>query len=134
IAVPILTSMQPADAGVALATHTMAIWRTQVRFIGAGAIAIAAIYTLARLAKPVVGGLASTLAVSRAATAGDDTDRDLSPPWIIGLTAACLVIAAWLAFTFARSTVLAPNALTLTLIAVPFVLVAGFLIAAICGY
>lgn len=50
------------------------------------------------------------------------------------LTAFCLVIAAWLAFTFARSTVLAPNALTLTIIAVPFVLLGGFLIAGICGY
>jgi putative OPT family oligopeptide transporter len=35
---------------------------------------------------------------------------------------------------FARSTVLAPNAVTLTLIAVPVVLVVGFLIAGICGY
>src|SRR6187200_3064096 len=54
IAVPILTSMQPAAAGVDLATHTIRIWSTQVRFIGAGAIAIASIYTLAMLAKPVV--------------------------------------------------------------------------------
>src|SRR5205085_4084317 len=54
VAVPILTSTQPAAAGVTLAAHTMTIWRTQVRFLGAGTIAIAAIYTLARLAKPVV--------------------------------------------------------------------------------
>jgi putative OPT family oligopeptide transporter len=39
-----------------------------------------------------------------------------------------------LAYTFALSTVLAPNAVTLTLIAVPFVLLGGFLIAGICGY
>ena len=52
VAVPILTSMQPAADGVSLAAHTMAIWRTQVRFIGAGTIAVAAIYTLMRLAKP----------------------------------------------------------------------------------
>src|SRR5215510_3006561 len=32
IAVPILTSMQPAAAGVELGAHTIAIWRTQVRF------------------------------------------------------------------------------------------------------
>jgi putative OPT family oligopeptide transporter len=134
IAVPVLTSMQPAAAGVALAAHTTTIWRTEVRFIGAGAIAIAAIYTLATLAKPVVGGLISTLAASRAAKVADDRDRDLSPPWILALTAACLVLAGWLAFSFARSTVLAPSALTLTLIAVPFVLFGGFLIAAICGY
>ena len=134
IAVPVLTSMQPAAAGVALAAHTTTIWRTEVRFIGAGAIAVAAIYTLATLAKPVVGGLISTLAASRAAKVADDRDRDLSPPWILALTAACLALAGWLAFSFARSTVLAPSAVTLTLIAVPFVLLGGFLIAAICGY
>lgn len=134
IAVPILTSLQPAAAGVDLATHTLTIWRTQVRFIGAGAIAVAAIYTLATLAKPVVGGLVSTLAASRKAAGGDDRDRDLSPGWIIALTAVCLVIAAWLAFTFARSTQLAGSAFPLTVVAVPFVLIGGFLIAGICGY
>ncbi|HEY6829671.1 MAG TPA: oligopeptide transporter, OPT family [Gemmatimonadaceae bacterium] len=134
IAVPILTSMQPAAAGVALAAHTSTIWRTQVRFIGAGAIAIAAIYTLARLSKPVVGGLVSTLRASRAVDTGDDLDRDLSPGWIIALTVACLVIAAWLALTFARSTILKGDAVKLTVIAVPFVLLVGFLIAGICGY
>ena len=134
IAVPILTSQQPAAAGVALAAHTATIWRTQVRFIGAGAIAIAAIYTLARLAKPVVGGLVTTLAASRATERSDDRDRDLAPGWIMVLTAGCLLVAAWLAFTFARSTVLASNAITLTIIAVPFVLLGGFLIAGICGY
>ena len=134
IAVPILTSQQPAAEGVTLAAHTVAIWRTQVRFIGAGAIAVAAIYTLARLAKPVVGGLVTTLAASRSTETSDDRDRDLSPGWIMALTAGCLLIAGWLAFTFARSTVLAPSALKLTLIAVPFVLIGGFLIAGICGY
>jgi putative OPT family oligopeptide transporter len=134
IAVPILTSLQPPAAGVDLATHTLTIWRTQVRFIGAGAIAVAAIYTLATLAKPVVGGLVSTLAASRKAAGGDDRDRDLSPGWIIALTAVCLVIAAWLAFTFARSTQLAGSAFPLTVVAVPFVLIGGFLIAGICGY
>jgi putative OPT family oligopeptide transporter len=134
IAVPILTATQAALPGIDLATHTLTIWRTQVRFIGAGAIAIAAIYTLARLARPVVGGLVSTLAASKATKTDDDLDRDLSPPWIFALTAICLVIAGYLAFTFARSTVLSPHAVTLTLIAVPFVLLGGFLIAGICGY
>jgi putative OPT family oligopeptide transporter len=76
----------------------------------------------------------NTLVVARSAGVRDDRDRDLSPSWILALTAACILIAGWLAFTFARSTVLAPNAVTLTLIAVPFVLLGGFLIAGICGY
>ena len=133
-AVPILTAMQPATAGQALADHTIAIWRTQVRFIGAGTIAVAAVYTLMRLAKPVMGGLVSTLVASRAAATSDDRDRDIPPSWIYALTAVCLVIAAWLAYTFAKSTVLAPSALKLTMIAVPFVLIIGFVIAGICGY
>jgi putative OPT family oligopeptide transporter len=134
IAVPILTSMQPAADGVTLAAHTTTIWRTQVRFIGAGTIAVAAIYTLARLAKPVMGGLVSTLAASRATKTGDETDRDMSPQWIMILTAVCLVIAGFLAYRFASATVLAPNAVTLTIIAVPVVLIVGFLIAGVCGY
>jgi putative OPT family oligopeptide transporter len=134
ISVPILTSMQEAADGVSLAAHTITIWRTQVRFIGAGAIAVAAIYTLARLAKPVLGGLMSTLRASQSVKTGDETDRDLSPRSIILLTIICLAISAWLGFTFAKSTVLAPSALTLTLITVPFVLIVGFIIAGVCGY
>ena len=134
IALPILTSMNPATAGQALDVHTSAIWSTQVRFLGAGVIGIAAIYTLARLAKPVVGGLVSTLAASRAVRTDDDRDRDMSPTWIYALTAVCLVIAGWLAYNFANGTVLAPSAMKLTMIAVPFVLIIGFVIAGICGY
>ncbi len=134
ITVPILTSMQPAAAGVTLAAHTLTIWRTQVRFIGAGTIGVAAIYTLATLAKPVLGGLVSTLAASRATGRQDELDRDLSPFWILTLTGACMLLAGWLAYTFAGGTVLAEHATRLTLVAVPFVLIGGFLIAGICGY
>ena len=134
IATPILTAMQPATADQTLAAHTIAIWRTQVRFLGAGVIAVAAVYSLARLARPVFGGLVSTLVASKAVKTDDDRDRDISPGWIYVLPAACLVIAAWLAYSFARSTVLAPDALRLTLITVPFVLIIGFIIAGVCGY
>ncbi|MFP5354448.1 MAG: OPT family oligopeptide transporter, partial [Gemmatimonadota bacterium] len=134
IGVPILTAMQPLPEGVELAAHTGRIWSTQVRFIGAGTIGVAAIFTLAKLAKPVLGGLASTLSASRKTGMGDDRDRDISPPWIIGLTVACLVVAGWLAWSFAGEGILATSALTLTLIAVPFVFIVGFLIAGVCGY
>jgi putative OPT family oligopeptide transporter len=76
----------------------------------------------------------STLAASRRVDTSDDTDRDISPPWIIALTLICLAIAAYLEYSFAHATVLSGSALNLTLVAVPFVLLAGFLIAGICGY
>jgi putative OPT family oligopeptide transporter len=107
-----------------------------VRFIGAGAIGVSAIWTLITLARPVVGGLMTTLAASRraGASAGDDRDRDLPAAWIYGLTVVCMVIAAGLSFTFLSGTPLASSAVKLTIVALPFVLLGGFLIAAICGY
>jgi putative OPT family oligopeptide transporter len=112
----------------------MTIWRTQVRFIGAGTIGVSAIWTLAKLAGPVVGGLVSTLRASGASASGDPLDRDMSPTWIVGLTIVCLIVTGWLAYTFASATALAPYAVRLTLIAVPFVFFVGFMIAGVAGY
>ncbi len=134
VAVPILTSMHPAVDAASLTSNTMTIWRTQVRFIGAGAIGVSAIFTLATLARPVVAGLVSTLRSSQAAATGDETDRDLSPPWIISLALGCMAITAYLAYTFASASSLAPHAIALTLVAVPFVFFVGFMIAGVAGY
>jgi putative OPT family oligopeptide transporter len=134
VALPILTTLQPPPEGVALTAHAEQVWRHQVRFIGAGTIAFAAIWTLAKLARPVVLGLINTLAASRARTAGDESDRDLSPAWIVGLSLLSLALSGVLAAVFVAGTPLASSTTTLLLIAVPFVLVIGFLIAAICGY
>jgi putative OPT family oligopeptide transporter len=134
VAVPILTSMHPAVDAAALTANTMTIWRTQVRFIGAGAIGVSAIFTLATLARPVVAGLVSTMRASQAVVSGDDLDRDIGPAWIVGIAVVCIAITAWLAWTFASSSALAPHALALTLVAVPFVFFAGFMIAGVAGY
>lgn len=135
VAVPVLTAMQPPVDAASLVDHTMTIWSTQVRFIGAGAIGVSAIFTLAMLAKPVLSGLASALRSSQAAVTADERDRDLSSRWIVTLTFVCLLVTAWLALDFAReSTELAEHAVLLTMVAVPFVLVVGFMIAGVAGY
>ena len=132
--VPILTYLQPTPDGVEFLTHADNIWRRQVRFIGAGTIGVAAMWTLAKLARPVVGGLIATVASSRATATDDERDRDLGPGWILGLTAACLLLSAWLSLRFVAGTALAPDGVALTAFAVVFVLIVGFLIAGICGY
>ncbi|MBV8365605.1 MAG: oligopeptide transporter, OPT family, partial [Candidatus Eremiobacteraeota bacterium] len=79
---PILTALyHPAGTPADVALD---IWRHKVRFIGAGTIGIAAIWTLARLIGPVYSGISSSLAASRrlAAAQGDEnqvprTERDL---------------------------------------------------------
>jgi len=134
VGVPILSHLHPAAAGVALGDHVDWIWGRQVRFIGAGAIAVAAIWTLAKLAKPVVGGLVSTIIASRGAGGDDERDRDLGPGWILGLTAACLALSGALATAFVRSTPIEGNAVALTAMVLPFVLVVGFVLAAVTGY
>ncbi len=133
VAVPILSAMHP-DASLSITDLAQQIWQGKVRFIGAGAIALAAIWTLGGLARPVIQGLITTLAVSRAKTAatGDERDLDLSPPWVIGLSLICLAISGWLVWDFAAAAGLSPLALTIA--AVIAILVLGFLVAAICGY
>ncbi len=134
-AVPILTALHPAS-GASLEAHVTQIWTNDVRFLGAGAMAVAAVWTLLSLARPLISGFVRTVAASRAAsTASDDhTDRDLSGRTILGLTIACLAIIAALLWNFASGSALASAALPLTLAALPFVVIAGFVVAAICGY
>ncbi len=136
VAVPVLTSMHPAAAGADIAAYTDLIWHKQVRFIGAGAIAVASVWTLLKLIGPVVSGVVSTLSASRAAKTGaaDLRDTDLSPGWIGLIALACLGVIGWLLYTFLATTPLAADTNSLILAAIPFVFIGGFLIAAICGY
>ena len=135
VAIPILTAAAP-DPTVALDAHVMRVWTTQVRFIGAGAMGIAALWTLTRLANPLVSGFVRTIAASRGnmAASGDETDRDMSGRSIIGWAVVCLVVIAALVWSFTAGTPLADSAFVLALTALPFVVFGGFLVAAICGY
>lgn len=135
-ALPILTAMQPAAEGVAFADNAADIWLHQVRFIGAGAIGVAAIWTLMKLARPVVSGVMSTVTASRAAKAGTANLRDTDmSPLSIGLVAfACLAVAGYLLFAFPAGTPLAGDNWRLVLTGLPFIFAGGFLVAAICGY
>ena len=95
-ATPILTALHPM-AGPAAGVAT-AVWSHQVRFIGAGAIGIAALWSLGRLARPVAWGVASALAASRRRRGGDwenepRTERDL-PIAIVGLVSLCCADSA----------------------------------------
>ena len=133
IAVPIMTGLYPAP-DLSIADHATDIWRNKVRFIGAGTIALAAVWTLGGLARPVIQGLITSLGVShkRSAKTPDRRDTDLSPPWVIGLSLVCLAIAAFLVGEFAASAKL--DVIPLTIASVIAILVLGFLVAAICGY
>jgi putative OPT family oligopeptide transporter len=136
IATPILTALHPLATGDA-ATVATTVWAHQVRFIGAGAIGVAALWTIGQLVKPVVLGLKSSLESSRNAARGIElplTERDL-PINLVGLiSVVSLVPVAILFAAFLHGAV--PASLTAALVAggVAYVVVAGFAVAAACGY
>lgn len=133
-AVPILTAIT-ASNGLSLADFAGSVWLHQVRFIGAGCIAVAAVWTLTKLAGPVVKGVISTMAASRNAKAtGDTSDVDLSPLWITVLGILCLIVIGWLLKGFLGGTPLAAQIDQLILTAIPFIFFGGLIVAAITGY
>ena len=138
VAVPILTPLHP-DLAASAADAAQSAWAPNVRFIGAGTIGAAAIWTLAKLATPVWVGLVGAMRASslRARGQGDPlprTERD-SPSWIDG--AGILASLAPLAILFNSFLAAGPlQTVIVPLIAggVLYVVIAGFLVAAVCGY
>jgi putative OPT family oligopeptide transporter len=138
ILVPLLTMANPAAPGVSAADHALGIWSSQVRMMGAGTIGAAAIVTLATLAKPVVGGLKSAMESARRARAGGGDvpreDKDL-PIFMVGLvTLLSMVPAGWLLSSFLSGGPLSSISTPLIVVGVGYILIAGMLAAAVCGY
>jgi putative OPT family oligopeptide transporter len=137
-ATPILTALHPM-AGSAAEVAT-SVWKHQVRFLGAGTIGIAAIWTLVRLIPRVWRGVKTTISISRrmgsSETAGDvpREERDL-PIRVVALICVFLVLplVALLA-TFITGGSLAGLIVPIVVAAIAYIVVIGFLVAAVCGY
>jgi putative OPT family oligopeptide transporter len=127
------------DLTTAAATLAQKTWSTKVRFVGAGAIGVSAIWTLLKLVKPVASGLASAMAASRARKAGKTdtlpiTERDI-PIGIVGLvTLACMLPIGWLLGYFGNKTGLGAHLPTLIIGGVAYVVLMSFFVSAVCGY
>jgi putative OPT family oligopeptide transporter len=132
-AVPILASMTPQH--LPLGDFVNSVWSSQVRYVGAGAMGVAAIWSLLRMIRPILGGLAQ-VARSAPATADprDHTDRDIPIGWIAGLSALATALAAGLTWRFAADAGLGSTATAIALVTIPIITLFGFLVAAICGY
>lgn len=137
LATPIISALQPLP-GVAADVAT-ATWQHKVRFIGAGTIGIAAIWTLISLARPVWGGVRSALAVTRPFNTEDEadlpiTERDIPIRQVGLISVLCLIPLAVLLAAFLSSGQLSSLIVPLVLGAILYVIIAGFLVAAACGY
>jgi putative OPT family oligopeptide transporter len=136
ILVPIMTSHHPFTGDAA--TFATTIWRKEVRLIGAGAIAVAALWSLGRLAGPVVGGVVSSLAASRARRTSTEelpiTERDIPFNTVLLVSVLCLVPLAVLLGAFLNGTAIGAQAVPLVIGALVYTVVAGLIVAAVCGY
>ncbi|WP_396595132.1 OPT family oligopeptide transporter [Brevundimonas sp. R86498] len=131
----IATTLPPGAGAEELATT---VWAREVRFMGAGVIGVAAIWTLIKLAGPLIGGLTSALAANRRRNAGqvlDRTEQDIPMTIVAGLSVICLVgIAGILAWFAQGNPTLAGSTGLLVAGGLVYVVIIGFAVAAICGY
>jgi putative OPT family oligopeptide transporter len=136
VLVPVLTSMHP-DLAASAADAAGKIWTTKVRFMGAGAIGISAIWTLAKLAGPVWNGLLGALAAQGRRGEGvvlDRVEQDIPIGIVALVSAGCLVPIGFVIANFLQAGPLAALTLPLTGAALIYIAVAGFAIAGVCGY
>ena len=122
------------DLTAALST----IFKTDVRFIGAGVMAVAAIWTLIKIMGPIVRGMSESLRASRGAKENsaqiDRTEQDIPGKWVIVSIFVAMVPIAGLLWWFMRGTQIEHNTAVLIAISVLFILAVGLLVAAVCGY
>ena len=129
-----------SGAHLAPAALAQATWSHQVRFVGAGTILIAAVWTLAKLVKPVYGGLLSALAASHARRAGGGqavlprTERDIPIGIVAALTVVCLVPIAVLLANFQSNGALNGHMALLAIGGLLYVALMSFFVSAVCGY
>jgi putative OPT family oligopeptide transporter len=127
------------DFSTAASALAFSTWSQKVRFVGAGAIGVSAIWTLLKLAKPVARGLAGAMAASRARKAGKAdtlpiTERDI-PIGIVGLsTLACMLPIAWLLGYFGNISGLGAHITMLTIGGVAYIVLMSFFVSAVTGY
>lgn len=136
-AVPMLFALGPHAGPVADAA--LDIWAHKVRFIGAGQIGVAAIWSLVKLARPVLGGLAGAFAASKARRRSGHAslaleEQDLPIGWTGLITLICLIgIGGMLAYLANQGGL---GAATGALVGggVIYVVVIGLFVSTVCGY
>jgi putative OPT family oligopeptide transporter len=138
VLLPIYTAAG-APAGTELSDFVSTVFREKVRYVGAGAIGVAAIWTLLKVIGPISKGIVGAMAANRARRAGgneslDITERDI-PITIVGAVILLSMIPiALLLLAFASTNPIAANPGATLGLSVIYVLVAGIVIAAVCGY
>ncbi len=120
-----------------LADFVSTTFAGEVRIVGAGAIAIAAIWTFLKILGPIVSGIRESLASSAKRDAGEElplTERDLSMKTVIGVTVGSMLPIGVLLWLFLHGTPMAHHTAGLIVASILFILLTGLVVASVCGY
>ena len=136
--VPYFTIAEALPDGMTLQKFAGAVYQQKVRLIGAGAMGVAAIWTLMTLARPVIDGVKESIAGTRM----DDTEKGLhrmdidmsmkSIALVFGVTVIGLLAIFYL---FVSPESIPPSQkLIFTVVGVGVSVLMGFFVAAACAY
>ncbi|ADO30602.1 TPA: OPT family oligopeptide transporter [Neisseria meningitidis] len=136
IAVPYFSSHIPQPSDIEMAAFAMKLWKEKVRFIGAGTIGIAAVWTLLMLLKPMVEGMKMSFkSFGGGAPATERAEQDLSPKAMIFWVLSMMFILGVSFYHFiGDSHITGGMAWLLVVVCTLLASVIGFLVAAACGY
>ncbi len=136
IAVPYFSSHIPQPSDMEMAAFAMKLWKEKVRFIGAGTIGIAAVWTLLMLLKPMVEGMKMSFkSFGGGAPATERAEQDLSPKAMIFWVLSMMFILGVSFYHFiGDSHITGGMAWLLVAVCTLLASVIGFLVAAACGY
>ncbi|HGG8634000.1 TPA: OPT family oligopeptide transporter [Neisseria meningitidis] len=136
IAVPYFSSHIPQPSDIEMAAFAMKLWKEKVRFIGAGTIGIAAVWTLLMLLKPMVEGMKMSFkSFGSGAPATERAEQDLSPKAMIFWVLSMMFILGVSFYHFiGDSHITGGMAWLLVVVCTLLASVIGFLVAAACGY
>lgn len=114
-------------------------FRTKARMVGAGTIGVAAIWTLLRIIGPIVAGIRSALAANRERKAGRASDLPITERDIpIGIVAGTILVSmlpiGLLLYAFGNTAPIAASPGVTIVLSIVYTLIAGVVIAAVCGY
>lgn len=139
VLLPIKTIGQiPAGAaGADLADVVGGVFSHDVRFIGAGTMAVAAVWTLLKIIGPIVSGIRESVVSSRARKAGrtvDVTERDIPASVVAGVTLASMIPIGALLWLFVKDSPIAHHTGGLIALSILYTLLVGLVVAGVCGY
>lgn len=136
--VPYYTITSALPDGMTMQKFAGAIYQDRVRLIGAGAMGVAAIWTLLNLAGPVIDGVKESIAAVRMPEQEKsrhrmDIDMSIKSVSIVFVVTVAGLLGIFYAFVSPEGLPVAEN-LTFTLVGVGVAVLMGFFVAAACAY